>query len=281
MNKDKLLYKGQMKYAITELNALIKSKHCPYIIPLYYAFQTHEFLYLALKYIPYGNLARLIQKKGKLQEKEAIKLITELIHAMEFLHGEKILYRDLKPENILIDGDGHLYLTDFGLAKQLEDEEEEAHSFLGTPLYLAPERFMNNGSGIDYKSDIYAVGIIFYEMLHGYHPFSADNFNSVIYNIRNTDVEIDESLSPLVKKFLEDTLEKNPEKRLSKMSGHEVFKKLDWEKIGRKEQEGIEVLGEGSKPTVQINYEIDEDYTEETYPDKKIMGWNYNYEEKK
>lgn len=87
MNKDKLLYKGQMKYAITELNALIKSKNCPYIIPLYYAFQTHEFLYLALKYIPYGNLARLIQKKGKLQEKEAIKLITELIHAMEFLHG--------------------------------------------------------------------------------------------------------------------------------------------------------------------------------------------------
>lgn len=50
---------------------------------------------------------------------------------------------------------------------------------------------MNNGSGIDYRSDIYAVGIIFFEMLHGYHPFSADNFNSVIYNIRNTDIEID------------------------------------------------------------------------------------------
>jgi serine/threonine protein kinase len=50
---------------------------------------------------------------------------------------------------------------------------------------------MGNGSGIDYRSDIYAVGIIFFEMLHGYHPFSADNFNSVIYNIRNTEIEID------------------------------------------------------------------------------------------
>jgi serine/threonine protein kinase len=101
---------------------------------------------------------------------------------------------------------------------------------------------MNDGSGIDYKSDIYAVGIIFYEMLHGFHPFSADNFNSVIYNIRNTDVEINEGLSPLVKRFLEDTLEKKPEKRLSKMSEHELFKKLDWVKIGKKEQEGIKVL---------------------------------------
>lgn len=68
MSKDKLLYKGQMKYALTELNVLIKSKNCPYIIPLYYAFQTHENIYLALKYIPYGNLGRLIQKRNKLSE---------------------------------------------------------------------------------------------------------------------------------------------------------------------------------------------------------------------
>ncbi len=60
-----------------------------------------------------------------------------------------------------------------------------AHSFLGTPLYLAPERFMDNGRGVDYRSDIYAVGIIFFQLLHGFHPFAADNFNSVIYNIKN------------------------------------------------------------------------------------------------
>ncbi len=61
---------------------------------------------------------------------------------------------------------------------------------------------MDNGQGVDYKSDIYAVGIIFFELLHGSNPFWADNFNSVVYNIRNIDIEIDESLSPLVKKFL-------------------------------------------------------------------------------
>ena len=55
-------------------------------------------------------------------------------------------------------------------------------------MYLAPERFMETGGGIDFKSDIYAVGIIFFEMLHGYHPFSADNFNSVVYNIKNIDI---------------------------------------------------------------------------------------------
>jgi serine/threonine protein kinase len=76
MSKDKLLYKGQMKYALTELNVLIKSRNCPYIIPLYYAFQTHEYIYLGLKYIPYGNLGRLIQKRKKLTEDEAIMIIT-------------------------------------------------------------------------------------------------------------------------------------------------------------------------------------------------------------
>ncbi len=82
MNKDKLLYKGQMKYALTQLNVLIKSRPCPYIIPIYYAFQTHEYLYLALKYIPNGNLAHLIQSREKLTEKQAIVLIAQLIEAI-------------------------------------------------------------------------------------------------------------------------------------------------------------------------------------------------------
>lgn len=82
MSKDKLLYKGQMKYALTELNVLIKCRKCPYIIPIYYAFQTHEYIYLALKFIPSGNLGRLIQKRKKLEENEAIKVISELICAI-------------------------------------------------------------------------------------------------------------------------------------------------------------------------------------------------------
>lgn len=65
------------------------------------------------------------------------------------------------------------------------------------------------------------------------------------------------------------------------MSNHLLFKKTDWTQIRRKEQDGIQILAEGSKPKVQINYEIDQDYTEDNYPDKKIVGWNYNHAEKK
>lgn len=65
------------------------------------------------------------------------------------------------------------------------------------------------------------------------------------------------------------------------MSEHELFKKLDWGKIKQKQQPGIKMIEEASTPTVQINYEIDEDYTEETYPDKKIVGWGYDFENKK
>ena len=82
INKEKLLFKGQMKYAVTELKVLIQSRLCPYIIPLYYAFQTHEYIYLALKYISYGNLGRLIQKRKKLTEKDSISILSELIIAI-------------------------------------------------------------------------------------------------------------------------------------------------------------------------------------------------------
>lgn len=66
----------------------------------------------------------------------------------------------------MLDEKGHIYLVDFGLAKELSSEDDYAESFLGTPLYLAPERFRGTGS-INFKSDIYGVGCIFYQMLHG------------------------------------------------------------------------------------------------------------------
>lgn len=84
----------------------------------------------------------------------------------------------------MLDPKGHLYLIDFGLAKELNSEDENAESFLGTPLYLPPERFNGDGS-INYKSDIYGVGCIFYEMLHGESPFMGGNYHSLINKIRN------------------------------------------------------------------------------------------------
>ena len=77
INKDKLIYENQLKYAITELNILKKcTNKCAFIIPLYYAFQTEDYLYIALKYLPFGTLKSIIEKRGKLTPKEATNIIS-------------------------------------------------------------------------------------------------------------------------------------------------------------------------------------------------------------
>ena len=119
MNKDELMYKNQIRYAMTELSILKNCHKCPFIIDFGYAFQTEDYLYLALKYTPFGNLKEVLAESGTLPLGIAKKILCELVIAIEYLHERKILYRDLKPENIMMNGDGHISLIDFGLSIEL------------------------------------------------------------------------------------------------------------------------------------------------------------------
>ena len=96
--------------------------------------------------------------------------ILELVLALEFLHKNNMVYRDLKPENILLDSKGHVKLTDFGLSKILEDEDDKAFTLCGTPQYLAPEVLLRQG--YDKMVDWWSLGCVMYEMLVGRLPFA-------------------------------------------------------------------------------------------------------------
>lgn len=98
---------------------------------------------------------------------------------------------------------------------------------------MAPERLEGNGK-INFKADIYGVGCIFYLMLHGHAPYEADSLSAIIYNIKNTSLKIREDLSEIAKMFLQDTLEKNSEKRHSHLSSHPLFEVVDWKKVERR-----------------------------------------------
>jgi serine/threonine protein kinase len=179
LSKNELVQKRQLRYALTELDVLKRSDN-PFIVRLHYAFQTKDYLYMAMTYCPNGTLStslidseEMIARNGQLSVEDAIIYICELIVAIEFLHDMDVLYRDLKPENLLIGNDYHLLLSDFGLAKTEIGPKDFTESFCGSPLYVSPEMLVHGKA--NRMSDIYGIGAVMYEMVHGHTLFECED----------------------------------------------------------------------------------------------------------
>ena len=119
-----------------------------------------------------GELFTHLNKVRRFPEKRAKFYAAQIICSIGYLHKKHIIYRDIKPENILMGKDGYLFLADFGLAKEMS-QQDMATSFCGTPEYLAPEIIKN--SGHNHAVDWWAIGILIYEMIVGFPPFYHKN----------------------------------------------------------------------------------------------------------
>jgi serine/threonine protein kinase len=142
----------------------------PFVVKLYYAFQTVDKIYFILDFINGGELYTHMIDQVKFKEEKARFYASEIAVALKALHEKGIIYRDLKPNNILIDSEGHLKLIDFGLSKITgEDSKSNTKSVVGTPNYIAPEVLLKkvHTNMIDWWS----FGIIVFEMLTGHLPF--------------------------------------------------------------------------------------------------------------
>lgn len=173
LSKQKILGQNLVRYAKTERDVLPSTTH-NYIVSLNYAFKTKTKLFLILDFCPGGDLGRLIQKQGKLNEQTARVYMAEILLALEDLHSRDIIYRDLKPDNVVIDDQGHALLTDFGLSKEgVLEVSNGAKSFCGSVAYLSPEMLRKAGHG---KSvDWYLLGVLLYEMIVGKTPYFSDS----------------------------------------------------------------------------------------------------------
>eukprot|EP01129_Flabellula_baltica_P010457 TRINITY_DN4421_c0_g1_i1.p1 TRINITY_DN4421_c0_g1~~TRINITY_DN4421_c0_g1_i1.p1 ORF type:complete len:460 (-),score=86.96 TRINITY_DN4421_c0_g1_i1:43-1422(-) len=236
INKEYIRQKNQIKNTMAEMSILARMRH-PFIMRLHYAFQSKNSLYLILDFVNGGELFRHLEFFDKLNEDRARFYIAEIILAIEFLHENGIMYRDLKPENVLIDASGHIVLTDFGLSKELE-EEELTDSFCGTPEYFAPEMIGTEGYTMDI--DWYAIGILLYEIVVGSPPFESEDEDHLYRQILNDQIRYPKYLSSEVVDLISCLTKKEKADRLidpEEIKKHPFFSQIDWEKLYEKEIE--------------------------------------------
>ena len=146
----------------------------PNIVEMYDVGEDDGIYYIVMEYIEGQTLKQLLKKRGNLTLSEAIDIMLQLTDGMAHAHDSYIIHRDLKPQNIMIQDDGQIKITDFGIAMALNSTQlTQTNSVMGSVHYLPPEQAAGKGSTI--KSDIYSMGIIFYELLTGELPFRGEN----------------------------------------------------------------------------------------------------------
>ena len=162
-----------------EAKALAQLSH-PNIVRVLDYGEQDEIPYLVMEYIPGGTLKNHIRNR-KLGWSETVRLLLPIANALAYAHQHKIIHRDVKPANILLSDTGQLLLSDFGIAKLLENEETLELTGtgvgIGTPEYMAPEQGMGSA---DERSDIYSLGVVFYEMVTGRRPYEANTPMAVL-----------------------------------------------------------------------------------------------------
>jgi serine/threonine protein kinase len=193
----------------------------PNIVRIYDLGVSDDHAHIAMEYLPGGDLKRKIERG--ITEPEAIRFTKQIASALSKLHSLGILHRDLKPGNIMLREDGNVALIDFGLAKRMRLEQEitDSGEIFGTPYYMSPEQ--GHGNDVDERSDVYSLGIIFYEMLTGEKPFTGDNAMGIIFKHSEAPVPVLPHRLSRHQSLINKLLAKKPQDRLQ--SAAEV---LEW-----------------------------------------------------
>ena len=192
----------------------------PQIVPIYEIGEREGSCYFSMKFVEGGQLDQVL-KREPMSARRAAELLVKIARTVHFAHKHGILHRDIKPGNILLDRSGEPHLTDFGLARLIEQESTITNSFdvIGTPSYMAPEQAAGHTKEVNAAADVYSLGAVFYQMLTGEPPFAGGTTYETIRmvleteprnpRIRNPRVDID--LATICLKCLE----KDPQRRYS------------------------------------------------------------------
>jgi serine/threonine protein kinase len=275
LKKELVIKRKQVNHTMTERSLLEKLNH-PFIVKLFYAFQDKTKLYFITEFMQGGELFFHLHKEKQFNSEKTKFYTIEILLALEDIHNNNMIYRDLKPENILFDKFGHIKLTDFGLSKLLDEEEQKTYTLCGTPEYLAPEIIFEKG--YDKTCDWFSFGVVMFEMLCGFHPFKQKKgkFNPQIYKMK---IIIPENISKNAKDLIEKLLNSNPRERIGYNSSeeimkHDFFKDIDFDKVLKKNYKPPFIPKLDNEEDLRY---FDKGFTEEnveSFPDKKLITSN-------
>ena len=208
-----------------EIEMMYKLNH-PHVMKLVNHFEDDDKFYMIMPYAAKGQLYSLLRRQVRFDQRTAAQYMRETIEAVRYLHSfsPKIIHRDIKPENLLLDDNYRVKLSDFGWANY-QEENQLRKTFCGTPEYLSPE--MIRKTGHNFSVDIWTLGVLLFELLAGYAPFTGANQSELFMNIKKLKINWPVDFPPLAKNLVSKILKLNPKERLSieEISSHAWFEK--------------------------------------------------------
>lgn len=191
----------------------------PHILPVYYYSGDHDPPYIVMRYVEGGTLKDVLDR-GKLPLSDTLHILRQISAALDYAHRQKVIHRDIKPSNIMFDRDSNVFLTDFGIARMTQTDVApgltQTGFTVGTPGYMSPEQGLGLET-VDHRTDIYALGVMIFQMITGQLPYQAETPMGVVMKHINDPVpsllDVDPSLPAPIDVAIMRALAKRPEDR--------------------------------------------------------------------
>ncbi len=246
----------------------------PHVVTVHNLGSDRNYHFIEMEYVPGGiSLKETLVKEGPLEPVRASNLVLQVVKALGAAHRSGLVHRDVKPANVLLTQDGRAKLADFGLVRRHSEPGLAGAKVAGTPTFMAPELF--TGQPASPRSDLYAVGVMFYYLLSGRLPFSADRISRLIYMHRKKAVPDIRTIVPAVNDDLVEILglclAKDPDARFA--SAEDLIEKLssaiaqlrDTEGLLRESVEGLDCFIQGARDHFRILFKLPNDRLQEVY----------------
>ncbi len=178
----------------------------PAIVTIHDVGDDRDLTYMAMEYLEGEDLDKFIKKENLLPIRTVLDVVAQIAEALDFAHRKGVIHRDIKPANVMLLKNGQVKVTDFGIAKAISSSKTKTGVILGTPNYMSPEQIM--GQKIDSRSDIFSLGVLFYQLLTGELPFHGDNLSGLLYQITQVKHSSPRKYNPKMPKICEQILDK-------------------------------------------------------------------------